>query len=131
MRELKPVPTHHHNKMKPFCYKELKNCKYVFLRCEDTNSLEKPYIGSFKVISGPADDVYQIDKDGKPYNVSIERLKPAHLERVSEQTPTNISIMPQVSTENSNKETNFEAAPQFTENVTPVQDLTISFFRIH
>lgn len=83
MKNLKPVPTDHHYKLKPFCYRDLASCSHVFLRCEDTRSLQKPYEGPFKVLARITDRVYQIDRLGVAMNVTIERLKPAHLERVS------------------------------------------------
>lgn len=81
MRDIKPIPVAHHYKAKPFIFKALHDCKYVFLRCENTTSLERPYQGPYQVLSRPSDKVYEILKQGKPIRVSVERLKPAYLER--------------------------------------------------
>ena len=42
MCDLRPVPTAHKYKRKPFCYKNLSKCSHVFVRCEDTQSLDRP-----------------------------------------------------------------------------------------
>lgn len=82
MRELKPVPTTHNYKRKPFCFKDLATCSHVFLRSENTHSLERPYTGPYQIIERISDRVFQIKQNGKIINVSIERLKPAHLENI-------------------------------------------------
>lgn len=81
MRDMQPVPVNHHNKTKPFCFKELRYCTHVFLRCNAAKTLEKPYIGPFKVLERIDDRVFSINYHGKPYRVNVERLKPAHLMR--------------------------------------------------
>ena len=81
MRELKPVPTAHHDKIKPFYYKSLDESSHVFLQCENTLSLEKPFEGPYKILSRPSDKVFEINKQGVPTRVTTDRLKPAYLER--------------------------------------------------
>lgn len=76
---LRPVPVKHKQKKKPFIYKELADCNHVFLREENTTSLERPYSSPFEVISRQSDRVFVILRNGKEISVSIERLKPAHL----------------------------------------------------
>ena len=98
MRDLKPVPTAHKHKVKPFYFKSLKDGSHVFLRCEDTRALEKPYEGPFKVISRPSDKVFEINKQGKASTVTVERFKPAYLERKFEEPvqPTTSTKAPNV-----------------------------------
>lgn len=81
MRTLKPAPVTHHGKRKIFCYKELYSCTHVFIRQENTKkeSLDNPYAGPYRVIERINDRVFTVDANGKPTNVAIERLKPAHL----------------------------------------------------
>ena len=79
MNQLRPVPVKHKQKAKPFAYPELENCTHVFLREEDTTSLERPYSGPHKVTKRKSDRVYEILRNGKAVAVSIERLRPAHL----------------------------------------------------
>ena len=87
MRDLRPVPTAHNYKRKPFCFKTLPECSHVFLRCEDTQSLDRPYSGPFKVVTRISDDIYQIEQGNRIVNVTTERLKPAHMERISSDQP--------------------------------------------
>ena len=77
MQQLQPLPTTHHSSLKPFCFSNLHQCTHVFLRCEATKSLEKPYEGPYKVLERLSDRVFRIERKGIPYNVSTERLKPA------------------------------------------------------
>lgn len=80
MRDVKPVPAAHHCRRKTFCYKELQTCTHVFVR-KDTvkRSLEQPYSGPHKVIERLDDRVFTVDINGRKSNISVERLKPAHL----------------------------------------------------
>ncbi|XP_011858688.1 PREDICTED: uncharacterized protein LOC105556215, partial [Vollenhovia emeryi] len=79
MRQVKPVPVAHHYKKRVFQFKELSICSHVFLRKDAVKKpLERPYSGSFKVLERTSDKVYNIEINGRPTAVSIERLKPTH-----------------------------------------------------
>lgn len=79
MREFKPAPTVHHGTRKLFKFKELESCSHVYLRQDAVKRpLEKPYQGPYKVLERTSDRVYKIDRNGKPTEVSVERLKPMH-----------------------------------------------------
>ncbi|OXU23058.1 hypothetical protein TSAR_005771 [Trichomalopsis sarcophagae] len=63
---IKPVPASRHESKKTFVFKDLATAKNVFLRHDAVKEpLQNPYDGPFK--------------GGKNVNVSINRLKPAHL----------------------------------------------------
>lgn len=76
---LRPVPTQHHSSNKPFVFKDLTSCDYVFLR-EDKlrRSFEPAYTGPYKVLSR-SPKVFKIHAKGKDISVSIDRLKPAFM----------------------------------------------------
>ena len=75
-----PVPTSHHGTQTSSVSPILHSSQYVFVRRDCHRSpLERPYEGPFKVIhSGPK--VFTIDRGGKLETISIDRLKPAHLD---------------------------------------------------
>jgi len=78
MRQVRPVPAAHNNKNRAFIFKDLPNCKQVFLRNVVRKALERPYSGPFTVLERISDRVYKIlNRKGEPQNVSVELLKPA------------------------------------------------------
>ena len=77
MSALKPIPVIRHEKVKPFCYRALKDCSHVFLRCETAHSLDRPYQGPLKVLARTSDKVYKVQRNNQEVPVTIERLKPA------------------------------------------------------
>ncbi|XP_025830953.1 uncharacterized protein LOC112904634 [Agrilus planipennis] len=80
IRDIKPVPAAHHCRQKTFCYKDLYTCSHVFLRLDHVRKpLEQPYSGPHEVIKRVDDKVFTIRLNNKDVNVSVERLKPAHL----------------------------------------------------
>lgn len=78
MRNVKPVPVAHRYKKRAFFFKELHSCTHVFLQCNGTRSLERPYSGPHKVLERISNLNYQIEVNGAPRVVTTERLKPAH-----------------------------------------------------
>ena len=93
MQQIRPTPTAHHIRNKPFVYKDLYTCTHVFLR-DDTvkRPLEHPYSGPHRVVKRITDRVFTIDVDGRITNVTVDRLKPAFLTREDQ------SVVPDVST---------------------------------
>lgn len=80
MQKLRPLPTSHHIKPRFFYHKRLHDCSHVFLRDDSTRRpLEQPYNGPHKVITRISDKVFTIDVNGRAVNVTVDRLKPAHL----------------------------------------------------
>ena len=75
-----PVPTSRHGIAEPSVPPDLATSQYVFLRRDAVRTpLQKPYEGPFKVLH-PGDKTFRIDRGGKSETVSIDRLKPAHLD---------------------------------------------------
>ena len=81
MRQVCPRPTAHHNKPRIFTHKDLYSCTHVFLRIDRTRKpLEPPFEGPYRVINRPSNKVFTLEIQGKAVTVSVERVKPAHLE---------------------------------------------------
>lgn len=77
---LAPVPTSHHGLMPRYVPPVLHTSDFVFLRRDALRSpLAKPYEGPFKVLQRRP-KAYVIDYGGRRETVSIDRLKPAHLD---------------------------------------------------
>ena len=75
-----PVPTSQHGTATSSVPRELQLSQYVFIRRDGHRSpLERPYEGPFKVISA-GNKVFTVDRGGKLEIVSVDRLKPAHLD---------------------------------------------------
>lgn len=89
MRAIRPVPTAHHSKRKPFTHKTLYTCSHVLLKIiGGKKSLDQPFDGPHKVLERLSDVVFKIEVNGEPMTVSTERLKPVFLEEPSQQTAT-------------------------------------------
>ena len=77
---LAPVPTSQHGSHAASVPHNLHQCAYVFIRRDNhRTALQHPYQGPYKVIC-PGEKVFIIDIGGKAEKVSIDRLKPAHLD---------------------------------------------------
>lgn len=88
MQKVRPIPTVHHNKKRPFFFKELRLCTHVFLHTDTVKRpLEQPYTGPYKIIERISEQVYTLEVKGRPLNVSVERLKPAHMLQKISDTP--------------------------------------------
>ena len=60
--------------------KDLQTCTHVFIRCDAVRSpLQPPYDGPFKVILR-ATKFFKVDLGNRTDTVTIDRLKPAHLD---------------------------------------------------
>ncbi len=77
---LAPVPTSQHGPVTPFVPHTLAVTPYIFLRRDShRNPLQAPYTGPYRVISR-TDKTFVIDYGGRSETVSIDRLKPAHVD---------------------------------------------------
>lgn len=80
VRSLAPVPTSRHGLHTARIPSDIYNASFVFVRRDGHRpALQPPYEGPFKVLT-PGEKVFVLDRGGKPESVSIDRLKPAHLD---------------------------------------------------
>ena len=88
-RSLRPTPTLHHVKTRLFRIKDLDTCTHIFIRCDHAKEpLEPPYMGPYSIIDRISDRLFKIDVDGRGKNISVDRLKPAHLANEDITTPS-------------------------------------------
>lgn len=91
MRILRPTLSSHHIKPRPFRHKDMDTCTHVFIRSDHVKCpLEPPYKGPYKIVERISDIVFKIQLDDSTRkNISVERLKPAHIAN-EEQQPAEI-----------------------------------------
>lgn len=98
MASLSPTPVaRHHNKERPFVYKDLATCTHVFVRNDTVRRpLTPPYDGSYEVLER-YDKYFKIQTPRRTTMVSLDRLKPAYILIEEAETPravTNTSTSP-------------------------------------
>ena len=77
---LAPVPTAHHGTERTSLPAMLNNSRFVFLRRDAHRTpLERPYEGQFRVLTSRT-KTFQLGIGGRTETVSVDRLKPAHLD---------------------------------------------------
>ena len=91
MRAQRPAPSlHHQSSLQPFIPRSLKDSSMVLVRHDGVRRpLQPPYDGPYPVLES-GDKVFKILKNGLPYTVSVDRLKPCNLPL----TPPCSSIIP-------------------------------------
>jgi len=83
MQRMKPTAAAHHLRNRPFVFKDLYTCTQVytpvFLRDDSIKRpLEQPYTGPHRVVERISERVFTTEVDGKRFNISVDRLKPAY-----------------------------------------------------
>ena len=75
-----PIPTSQHGLPQPHIPASLWSAGYVFVRHDaHRGPFQPPYDGPFRVLEA-GDKTFVVDMGGKPEHVSVDRLKPAHLD---------------------------------------------------
>ncbi|KAK5648875.1 hypothetical protein RI129_003767 [Pyrocoelia pectoralis] len=83
IQALKPVPTATHGTSKSFVFQKLSQATQVFLRNDTAKKpLQRPYDGPYTILKR-GKRTYTLNKDGTPYTVTAERVKPAFTEEQS------------------------------------------------
>ena len=78
MRRLHPPQTAWHDKGRVFVHPALSSCRNVFVRNDSIRpSLSPPYDGPYPVLQR-AEKYFKINVNGRPVNISVDRLKPAY-----------------------------------------------------
>ena len=87
MHDMRPISTRTQHKPS-YVHPDLNTASHVFIR-DDTvrKSLQPPYQGPFPVLRR-TDKFFVIERYGKRDNVSIDRVKPAYLEREDHPPPS-------------------------------------------
>ena len=81
-RPFAPRPTSAHGAHQMYIPTELQSAPFVFVRHgAHRGPLRPPYDGPFRVIR-PGPKHFVVDMGGRPETVTIDRLKPAHLDAV-------------------------------------------------
>lgn len=95
MASLRPIPASRHSKPSAFVFKDLPKATHAFLRDDAVRRpLQQPYTGPYKILERSAKTI-TLDVRGKEHEVSIDRVKPAHLEPESDpQDPGDTASMP-------------------------------------
>jgi len=102
MQRMKPIPVAHHICNRPFVFKDLYICTHVFLRDGTAKRpLEQLYTGPHRVLEKISEHVFPVEVDGKRFNISVDRLKPAYSTAQQEEFPINKPSTMQPSTETS------------------------------
>ncbi len=80
VQNLKPIPTSQHGLSKSYIHPKLMETPFVFIRRGGhRNPLQTPYTGPYKVVEHGS-KFFKIDYGGKEETISIDRLKPAHVD---------------------------------------------------
>ena len=80
VRSIAPVPTSQHGTVDGSVPHDLQLAKFVFIRRDAHRwPLQRPYEGPFKVIQ-PGLKTFLVDIGGKSETISVDRLKPAHVD---------------------------------------------------
>jgi cleavage and polyadenylation specificity factor subunit 1 len=95
MSKIRPPPTRDKNDAKTYVPHDLTNATHVFVRVDAVQPpLSSPYKGPYKVLSRHT-RTYVIQKENHTDTVTIDRLKPAHLE-ISDEEATDNQRKPEV-----------------------------------
>ncbi len=79
-RRFAPIPTSHHSTPHSYVPPTLRTAEYVFVRHDaHRGPLRPPYDGPFRVLRRN-EKSFIVDIGGRPDRISIDRLKPAHLD---------------------------------------------------
>eukprot|EP00096_Caligus_rogercresseyi_P009775 TRINITY_DN3386_c0_g1_i3.p1 TRINITY_DN3386_c0_g1~~TRINITY_DN3386_c0_g1_i3.p1 ORF type:complete len:608 (+),score=-10.49 TRINITY_DN3386_c0_g1_i3:209-1825(+) len=77
---LKPIPMSHHSQLNPSIHKDLMTSKFVFVRHDGHRKpLQPPYDGPYEVLHH-GEKFFKLQIGNRQENVSIDRLKEAHLD---------------------------------------------------
>ena len=87
MQQLCAPPPRPRNR-RSYIDKTLSTCTHVFLRCDTVcKPLQPPYDGPYLVVEC-SDKYFTIDSRGCKDTVSLDRLKPVHLDSLDDNSPT-------------------------------------------
>ncbi|XP_037528670.1 uncharacterized protein LOC119405916 [Rhipicephalus sanguineus] len=92
MTKLRPTPPRQPTERSIYVSSELESCSHIFLRNDVVrSSLQAPYDGPFRVLRHGRKTI-SIERHGRQEVVSLDRVKPAHME--TNQSTTETSALP-------------------------------------
>ena len=88
MRTLRAVPPRAASQPYTYVNKDLSTCTHVFVRTDAVRKpLQPPYEGPFKVLKRDA-KYFTLELKGRTDRISLDRLKPAHVDKLPQPQPT-------------------------------------------
>lgn len=94
MQHIPYTSPHHHSQRATFVNKALDTCTHVLVRRDAVKRpLQQPYDGPFKVVQRSG-KFFTLDINGKTNTVSLDRLKPAYMERSSSPSTPSVPQTP-------------------------------------
>lgn len=89
MRKIRPQQTTHHHKARIFTPRTLYTCTHVFVRVDAVRKpLDQPYEGPYEVVRRLNDFCFRINVRGTHHDISVDRLKPAFIASMMDETPS-------------------------------------------
>lgn len=80
MQQIRASPTSNHSRTYTYIPKALDTTTHVFVRVDNVKRpLQAPYHGPYEILER-SPKYYKLQIKGKPQNISVDRLKPAHLD---------------------------------------------------
>ena len=77
---LAPIPTSQHGVVPTSVARDLQQAKFVFIRRDAHRTpFQRPYEGPYKELQ-PGLKTFRIDRGGKPETITVDRLKPVHID---------------------------------------------------
>ena len=120
MRRLAPVQPRPQSR-RVFVHKDLDGCSHVWVRHDGVRRpLQPPYDGPFKVLRR-REKFFTIERNGKRDTISLDRLKPAHLDPLCDSSflPSNPPIPPTLPLPAPKPTTSTTPEPETTSTATP------------
>ena len=92
MQQLKASPVREQQSRKVYISKDMSSSTHVFVRRDAVlKPLQQPYDGPFKILKR-SDKHFTLDIHGHQEVVSLDRLKPAHLDNSHPELPSSIPV---------------------------------------
>ena len=111
MLNIRPHPTRTQHHRTSYINPDLHSATHVFIRDDSVRKpLQPPYRGPFRVIRR-TDKFFVLDRNEKHDAVSVDRLKPAHIERDDHHNETAPSSCPPPSATRPDEDTNNDTPP--------------------
>ena len=93
LRQALPLPISHHGRPRVHVPKSVESAAFVYVRVDAVRPpLVRPYEGPYRVVARDP-KTFKLLKNGKPWIVSVDRLRPAVMHSPSSTTPSRSSVL--------------------------------------